>query len=232
MRIYAGLRREHWERWGQFTEFKLGAADLLARELRPEYTVYCSPLVDPYQPEEANERAMPGILEAVAGRPPKRFVIQTRGPLILRDLDLLRTIPGLRVSFTLTTNREDVRRMFEPHCATFEERLETIRALRAAGIDVRATLAPLLPCDAEAFAEAALDCCVGDLCGDPLHVRAVKPRGATTREQAFRIIERQGFGEHLDPEFQESLVERIDAIARGRGRRFLTGPRGFALLSQ
>jgi len=231
MRIYAGLRREHWERWGRFTEFKENVPELLARELRQDQAVYCSPLVDPYQPEEERERAMPGILEAVARRPPRQFVIQTRGPLILRDLDALRAIPGLRVSFSLTTNREDVRRMFEPRCAPFEERLRVIRALREAGIDVRATLAPLLPCDPEEFAEAALDCCDGDLAGDPLHVRAVKPRGATTRVEAFRIVERRGFGDYLDPEFQAALIERIDAAARKRGRRFLTGPQGFALLS-
>ena len=53
--------------------------------------------------------------------PPRVFVLQTRGPLILRDLDRLRALARrttLRVSFSITTNREDVRRLYEPHCAT------------------------------------------------------------------------------------------------------------------
>src|SRR5262252_8278003 len=48
--IYGGLKPEDWKRWGQFTTFKSNGADLLGRELRPEQRIYCSPLVDPYQP--------------------------------------------------------------------------------------------------------------------------------------------------------------------------------------
>jgi DNA repair photolyase len=232
MRIYAGLKREDWERWGQFTTFKGNAADLLSRELRPEQRIYCSPLVDPYQPAEQVRRLMPAVLETVIAAPPAVFCLQTRGPLILRDVELLRRIPRLRVSFSVTTNREDVRRLYEPHCAPFEERLAVIRTLRSAGIEVFATLAPLLPCDPEDLAEAAIEASGNDLVGDPLHVRSVKRFGATTREQALRIAERRGHQPWLDPEFQREIVSRIEAAARSHGRRFLTGPSGFALLSK
>src|SRR6516225_9716440 len=87
--IFGGLKPEDWRRWGQFTTFKSNAAERLARELRASQTIYCSPLVDPYQPAEESEQAMPPILETVMRTPPRVFVIQTRGPLILRDLDLL-----------------------------------------------------------------------------------------------------------------------------------------------
>src|SRR5947199_3450116 len=53
MRVQGGLKREDWERWGQFTTIKSNAADLLAKELRTAHKIYCSPLVDPYQPTEA-----------------------------------------------------------------------------------------------------------------------------------------------------------------------------------
>lgn len=232
MRIYAGLKREDWERWGQFTTFKDNAADLLSRELRREQRIYCSPLVDPYQPAEQVRRLMPAVLEAVIAAPPAVFCLQTRGPLILRDVELLRRIPRLRVSFSVTTNREEVRRLYEPHCAPFEERLGVIRTLRDAGIEVFATLAPLLPCDPEELAEAAIEASGNDLVGDPLHVRSVKKSGATTREQALRIAERHGHQSWLQPEFQREIVSRIEAAARSHGRRFLTGPSGFALLSK
>ena len=55
----------------------------------------------------------------------------------------------------------------------------------------------------------ALEATDQDIIGDPLHVRSVKPRGATTREAAFAISDRHGFSEWLDPEFQSEVVERI-----------------------
>ncbi len=232
MRIYAGLRKEDWARWGQFTTFKSNAPELLAHDLKSFQRIYCSPLVDPYQPAEAEERLMPQILEAVIASPPAVFCVQTRGTLILRDLALLRRIASLRVSFSITTDRDDVRKLYEPHCATLEQRLKTVRALRAAGIETYATLAPLLPCDPEHLARAAIEATGRDLIGDPLHVRSVKPRGATTREAAFRIAEAHGQKEWLEPDFQARIVERIDAEARRAGFRFETGPRGFARLAR
>ena len=117
---------------------------------------------------------MPAILQAVLARPPAVFVIQTRGPLVLRDLALLRQIPNLRVSFSVTTDRDDVRALYEPHCVPIEERWRTMRELRQAGIAVYATLAPLLPCNPELLITQALGATVNALIADPLHVR--RPR--------------------------------------------------------
>lgn len=231
MRVFGGLKAEDWQRWGQFTTFKANAADLLRGELKPDQRIYCSPLVDPYQPAEAEAQMMPRILDAVIANPPSVFTLQTRGPLILRDLDRLRRIPGLRVSFSITTNREDVRRLYEPLCASIEERLATIRVLREAGIEVYATLSPLLPCDPEELARLAIEATGRDLIGDPLHVRSVKPRGATTHEAAWRISEVRGFTEWLDGDFQSCVVERIRIAARQRGKEFETGPAGFGWLA-
>jgi DNA repair photolyase len=234
MGIYGGLKPEDWQHWGQFTTFKTNAAELLRRELRPAQRIYCSPLVDPYQPAETGQHQMPGILEAVLCAPPRVFVLQTRGPLILRDVDQLRALARrttLRVSFSITTDREDVRRLYEPHCAAFAERLDTVRALREAGIETYATLAPLLPCDPEALTRAAIEATGRDLIGDPLHVRAVKRNGATTREAAFRIAAKNDHEPWLDAAFQAGMVARIERAAGGMGRSFATGPRGFARLA-
>ncbi len=234
MRIYGGLKPEDWRQWGQFTTFKTNAAQLLRRELRPEQTIYCSPLVDPYQPAEAKQQQMPGIIDALIEQPPRVFVLQTRGPLILRDLDRLRVLSRrtrLRVSYSITTNRDDVLRLYEPHCPTFTDRLETVRTLNRAGIETYVTLAPLLPCDPETLARAALEASGRDLIGDPLHVRSVKPHGATTRDAAIRVSQVRGFTDYLDPLFQNSIVERIRREARIAGHNFTVGPRGFAVLA-
>jgi len=236
MRIQGGLKPEDWQRWGQFTTFKSNAAELLRRELRQHQRIYCSPMVDPYQPAEECERMMPRILDALieAGAPPRVFVLQTRGPLILRDLERLRTLAQhttLRVSFSITTNRDDVRKLYEPHCAPIAERLDVIRTLRDAGVETYATLAPLLPCDPEELAICAMDASGRDLIGDPLHIRSAKPRGATTREAAFRVSESNHHQEWFDPEFQADVVERIRRTARARRLNFAIGPAGFAALA-
>jgi len=234
MRIYGGLKPDDWRRWGQFTTFKTNAPELLRRELRDHQVIYCSPLVDPYQPAEETEQMMPRILDGLLSRPPKVFVIQTRGPLIVRDLGQLVELSArttLRVSFSLTTNRESVRKLYEPHCATLDCRLKAIHELRMAGITAFATLAPLLPCDPDELADVALESTDQDIIGDPLHVRSVKPRGATTREAAARISERHGFSEWLDPEYQRGVVQRIGSIVHRAGRRFAAGTEGFAWLA-
>jgi DNA repair photolyase len=235
MRVYGGLKPQDWSHWGQFTTFKSNAPVLLRRQLRSDQVIYCSPLVDPYQPAEETQRAMPQILDELLARPPKIFVIQTRGTLILHDLDQLIELSrhaSLRVSFSITTNREQIRRLYEPHCATIHERIETVRRLRDAGITTYATLAPLLPCDPEELGALALDATCSDIICDPLHIRSVKPRGATTRDAAFAISRRHEFAAWLEPEFQAEATARIGRTVAKAGRRFATGTEGFGWLAQ
>jgi DNA repair photolyase len=235
MRIYGGLKPEDWRHWGQFTTFKSNAPELLRRQLGGSQIIYCSPLVDPYQPAEETGQLMPRILDELLAQPPQVFVIQTRGSLILRDLSRLLELSSrttLRVSFSITTNREMVRKLYEPHCATIQCRLNAIRELRQAGITTFATLAPILPCDPEELAAMALEATDQDIIGDALHVRSVKPQGATTREAALAITQKHGLSEWLDPEFQNAVVERIGRTVRRAGRRFATGTEGFGWLAQ
>lgn len=235
MRVYGGLQPEDWLRWGEHTTFKQNAADLLARQLRAHQRIYCSPLTDPYQPAEASEALMPRILETLIVSPPAVFVIQTRGPLIVRDLDLLRELDRrtrLRISFSITTDRDDVRRRYEPRCESILERLDALAKLRDAGLVVHATLAPLLPCDPENLARLALDATDRDLIADPLHVRAVKPRGATTRETALKVATRVGDEAWLRPADQQRALRRIASAAEAAGRRLVVGEQGFATLAE
>ena len=235
MGIYGGLQRPDWEHWGRFTTFKSNAAEILQRSLRPEQAIYCSPLVDPYQPAEVEEAMMPRLMDAVIARPPRVFVIQTRGPLILRDLGRLQTLARLtrlRVSFSITTDCDDVRQLYEPLCAPISERFAVVRRLREAGIAVHATLAPLLPCDPEALIGLALEATDRDIVADPFHVRAVKTSGATTREAALRISEKRGYGGWHEPAYQSEIVETMRSRAERAGRRFGTGPRAFGWLAE
>ena len=229
MRIQAGLRPEDWRHWGQWTTVKRNAAELLSKELRAEQAIYCSPLTDPYQPAEVEARLMPDLLEVVRQRVGEIvFVIQTRGPLVLRDARLL---PGVRIGFSVTTNREDVCRIFEPHCAPIEERWAAIRRLRDLGIPVFATLAPILPCDPVELVQRAMEETSAAIIVDPFHVRATKRAGATTRQAALAICERHGWREWVDPQFQGEVLERMRNEVVARGRKFGVGPSGFGMLA-
>lgn len=235
MGMYGGLSAEDVAKWGHFTTLKTNAAELVAKGSMREQVIYCSPLVDPYQPAERERPQMPELLSAFIEHPARVVVLQTRGPLILRDLLLLQQLAQrtiLRVSFSVTTDRDEVRRHYEPRCESNTERLEVIRTLRTAGIEVYATLAPLLPCNPERLAELALDASGRDLIGDPLHVRGGKPRGATTRGIAFRVAGRYADQAWFRPEFQRQIVQRIRTAALRAGYEFTTGPPGFNKLAQ
>ena len=235
MRIQGGLKPDDWRRWGQFTTYKSNAADLLRRSIKGREVIYCSPLVDPYQPAEQHESAMPGLLEALIDTPPLVFTIQPRGCLILRDLPLLTALARrttLRVSFSLTTDREDVRRWYEPHCDPIPDRIAAIRQLIAAHIDTYATLAPILPCDPIQLTQLALDSTHRPIIGDPFHTRHVKRHGATTRPQAAQVSRHHGFDDWHQPGFQQAVVERIACHAASQGRQFAIGPEAFQWLAQ
>ena len=232
--IYGGLKPVDWQRWGRHTTYKENAGQLLRRELRPGQRIYCSPLVDPYQPAEDVERLMPGLFEALLARPPAVFVIQTRATLALRDAALMRRLSEstrFRVSFSLTTDRDDIRQLYEPHCESVAARVRAMEALAAAGIAVHCTLAPILPCNPERLADLVLGATSCSVVADPLHTRTGKPRGATTRPQAVRISRAKGFEQWHSPPFQAAIVQAIRSRVEAAGRRFGVGPEGFRMLA-
>ena len=109
MRIYGGLKPEDWRHWGQFTTFKSNAPELLRRQLGGSQIIYCSPLVDPYQPAEETGQLMPRILDELLAQPPQVFVIQTRGSLILRKIKNGYRL-GMRPDRKLSTSKLNVLR--------------------------------------------------------------------------------------------------------------------------
>ena len=140
----------------------------------------------------------------------------------------------LRVSFSITTNREAVRKLYEPHCATIDCRLKAIRELRAGRHhDVRDARAACCPAIPKSWPRMALEATDQDIIGDALHIRAVKPRGATTREAAFAISERHGFSAWLDAGVSSATWwSALRRVVHRAGRRFATGTEGFGWLAQ
>ena len=137
--------------WSEWLAPKTNAAERLAREVVrlpiEAATIFCSSATDPYTPAERRFAITRGCLEVLALHPPALLVVQTRSPLVVRDADLLARIPTVRVSISVTTDDERVRRLVEPNAPGLALRIEALAKLRAAGIATQAAVAPLLPCD-------------------------------------------------------------------------------------
>ncbi|MEM3022494.1 MAG: radical SAM protein, partial [Candidatus Bathyarchaeia archaeon] len=101
----------HREAWGDFVDVKANAISLLRREVGRKRIgrVWISGICDPYQPIEEKYQLTRGCLE-ILSRHGWPATIQTKSPLVLRDLDLLRNFEGLEVVFTVTTADDGIRR--------------------------------------------------------------------------------------------------------------------------
>ena len=136
----------HKEPWGEFVDVKINAADLLRVEIRKKKRgrVWISGVCDPYQPLEAQYKLTRQCLEILAQNS-WPVIIQTRSPLVIRDIDILREAPDLEVGFSVTTADDRVRELFEPHTPPINDRLNALDELHKAGIRTYAMIAPMLP---------------------------------------------------------------------------------------
>lgn len=103
---------------------------------------------DPYQPCEAEQRVTRRFLEAAARVRGLRLAITTKGALVLRDLDLLRRLHArsrLTLAVSLISPQAELLRRLEPWAPPPGARIEVLRRLSAAGLDVALSLAPVLP---------------------------------------------------------------------------------------
>jgi DNA repair photolyase len=143
------------EDWGKWIVAKKNAVELAGKQA-PKVAgqaVYMSSVTDPYQPVERSLMLSRGILEAIAAHQP-RLVVQIRGPLVVRDIDVLKQFQSLRVNLSIPTDSERVRVQFEPKAPPLEKRWAAAGELRAAGIAVGVCVTPTLPIeDIDAFAK-------------------------------------------------------------------------------
>lgn len=143
------------EEWGTWVDIKKGASDLLQKELtraknKGKVTIFMSSSTDPYQPIEFKEKITRSLLEVMVENQPDFLFVQTRSPLVCRDIDLLRLFKNkVRVSITIETDREDIRKHFTPGAPPINARLRTLQLLADANVPTQATIAPVLPSSEE-----------------------------------------------------------------------------------
>lgn len=143
----------HKEPWGEFVDVKINAADLLYGEItkKKRGRVWVSGVCDPYQPLEARYNLTRQCLEILAQNN-WPVTIQTRSPLVLRDIDILKEMQSLEAGLSITTADDAIRKLFEPNASPISERIKALDELHKAGIKTYAMVAPMLP-GAEKLAE-------------------------------------------------------------------------------
>jgi DNA repair photolyase len=136
----------HSEPWGTFVDVKVNAAELLQKEInrKKKATVWISGVCDPYQPLEGKFGLTKQCLRILADHD-WPVVVQTRSPLVLRDIDILKEAKNVEVGFSVTTADDNIRQLFEPDAPPISERIDALAELHRSGIRTYAMIAPVLP---------------------------------------------------------------------------------------
>lgn len=188
--------------WGTWIDVKEQAADVLRKELvkakrKGPVTIFMSSSTDPYQPIEHKEQLTRSLLEVIVAQPPDFLLVQTRSPLVTRDIDLLVQLgQRVRVSMTIESDLEEMRTAFTPLAPPIKGRLHALRRLAEAGVPTQAAIAPVLP-SSPAFpsllAEVVDRVCIDDyFMGDGNGGRRTQKLGIQS------IYERLGMAEWYD----------------------------------
>ncbi|GGB93921.1 Rv2578c family radical SAM protein [Cellulomonas carbonis] len=206
------------------------SAELARRSWRREH-VALGTNTDPYQRAEGRYELMPGIIGALAasGTP---LSILTKGPLLRRDLPILseaaRRVP-VSVAVSLAVLDPALQASVEPGTPDPRARLNLIRAVRAAGLECKVLVAPVLPWLTDS--DEALDALLGELAAAganevtvlPLHLRgAVKPwylQWLAREHPALvgRYRRLYGRGAYVSTEYASWLRNRVADLRRRHG---------------
>lgn len=207
------------EQWGYWVNVKDNAL-LLLKKLRKKpllnKAVYMSSVTDPYQPIEKELELTRSLLQELADYHQVRLVVQTRSPLVTRDIDLFQRFSAVQVNMTITTDSERVRKVFEPLCPGNKVRLQAIQQVHEAGVPACITMTPLLPVeDAEAFAQSLLATGISRFIIQPFHADRGKFT-AGTREEALRLTQELGWTTERYQQVLQVIKQHIPSIGEGK----------------
>jgi DNA repair photolyase len=207
------------DRYGTSIRVKTNVAEVLRRELaRPSWqrdVVAIGAATDPYQPAEGRYRLTRGCLEVLASAA-NPFQIITRGPMIVRDVDVLVRAAqraAVSVTFSIPTLDPEIWRKTEPGTAPPHQRLRALRQLVDAGIRVGVGMAPILPglSDRPELLEDVIRAArAAGACGVWANLLYLKPG---TKEHYLAALERDW--PELLPRYEELYGRRAYANADG-----------------
>ncbi|HTZ06344.1 MAG TPA: radical SAM protein [Gaiellaceae bacterium] len=229
--------RPSGDAYGSSIRVKTNVAAVLRRELSraswEREPVAIGAATDPYQPAEGRYRLTRACIEAL-GEFANPFSIITRGPLVVRDADVLADAArraDVSVTFSVPTLDTEIWRRTEPGTAPPHQRLRALAQLVDAGIAASVGMAPILPGLSdrrELLAEVVRAARAAGATGIWANLLHLKPG---TREHFLEAIARD-FPEQL-PEYErlyagraylpaeqtKPVREEVRALARSHGVR-------------
>jgi len=238
VRAFEARAERPWDdRYGASIRVKTNVADVLRRELaRPSWQrepVAVGAATDPYQPAEGRYRLTRACIEAFANAA-SPFAIITRGPLIVRDADVLADASRrakVSVTFSVPTLDHEIWRRTEPGTAPPRQRLRALAQLVEAGIDARVGMAPILPGLSdrpELLADVVREARAAGATGIWANLLYLRPG---TREHFLAALDRDWpellpryerlyrRGAYLPRRETDPVRERVRRLARGHGVR-------------
>jgi DNA repair photolyase len=238
VRAFEARADRPWDdRYGASVRVKTNVAEVLRRELaRPSWereAVAIGAATDPYQPAEGRYRLTRACIEAFA-EAASPFSIITRGPLVVRDVDVLAAAARrarVSVTFSVPTLDEEIWRHTEPGTAPPRQRLRALSRLVEAGIDARVGMAPILPGLSdrpELLADVVREARSAGATGIWANLLYLQPG---TREHFLAALERDWpellpkyerlyrRGAYLQRDTTEPVRERVRALARSHSVR-------------
>jgi len=135
------------ENWGKIVFVKSNIVAILMREVRKlkPGTVGVGTITDSYQPVEAVYKLTRKSLEVLLSHGFK-VSIQTKNPLVVRDMDLFARNPGkVDVGFTITTLDNKLSSFLEPSSPPPRARVEALRKITALGVKTWIFYGPIIP---------------------------------------------------------------------------------------
>lgn len=143
------------EKWGSFLDVKTNAPELLKKELeKPEKKyksknfgiIWFSSVTDPYTSLEAKYQLTRRCLQVLIDFGYQgQIAVQTKSPLITRDIDLFKKLKDVSIGFTITSLDDKVSRFIESLAPPVSARIAAIKKLNSAGIPTYAFIGPILP---------------------------------------------------------------------------------------
>ena len=211
--------KDKMDNWGYWVEVKENALAMLRKKRKKpiiDKIVYMSSVTDPYQPIERKIEITRQLLQEFADFHKIRLVVQTRSPLVTRDIDLFKKIGRVQINMTVTTDDEEVRKVFEPFCPSNKARLKAIKKINDAGIQSCITMTPLLPVnDADVFAVELKETGIDNFIIQPFH----KSKGkfvAGTRDSALDILKKYNWSDQRYNEVLQVFRKHIPDIGIGK----------------
>ena len=132
----------HAEPWGTFLDVKVWP-EIKNPQRYAGKELFLGSVTDPYLPQEEQYGRTRALLEQLQGSGAK-LSIATKSDLILRDLDLIKTFPDARVSWSVNTLDEDFKNDMD-NAVSIKRRLDAMKQIYDAGIRTVCFIAPVFP---------------------------------------------------------------------------------------